>query len=162
MTTFFNDIAIGDTEKLGSHTFAADEIKAFARAFDPQAFHVDEAAGAASHFGGLCASGWHTASVFMRLRVDTYRRQADAAAAQGLPFPKLGPSPGFRTMRWLRPVKPGDTLTYWTKVVDKRASATRKGWGVVTVENWAESQTGDRVFEFTAAAFWELHPGAVE
>jgi acyl dehydratase len=161
MTTFFNDLAIGDVESLGSHTFTADEIKTFARAFDPQAFHIDEAAGAASHFGGLCASGWHTAAMWMRMRVDCYRKQAEDARAQGRPFPKLGPSPGFRDLRWLRPVMPGDTLTYWSKVVDKRASASRKGWGLVTHHSWADNQAGERVFEFTVPAFWELHAQAV-
>jgi acyl dehydratase len=160
MTTFFNAIALGDAEKLGSHTFTADEIKTFARSFDPQDFHVDEAAGAASHFGGLCASGWHTAAMWMRFRVESLRRHAEEARGQGRPFPKLGPSPGFKDLRWLRPVKPGDTLTFWSKVVDKRVSASRPGWGLLTHQNWADNQKGERAFEFTGTNFVEVAPGA--
>ena len=120
-----------------------------------------EAAGAASHFGGLCASGWHTAAIWMRLRVECYRRQEEEATAQGRPFPRLGPSPCFRDLKWLKPVKPGDTLTYYAKVVDKRPSASRPQWGLVTQQSWAENQRGERVFEFTGAAFWERRAGAV-
>lgn len=160
MITFFDDIVIGEAENLGSHTFSAEEIKAFARAFDPQPFHVDEAAGAASHFGGLCASGWHTASVWMRLRVDSLKRQAEETRAQGRPIPKVGPSPGFNDMRWLRPVMSGDTLTFWCKVVDKRLSASRPGWALLTHQNWADNQKGERAFEFTGKNFMEVSPGA--
>ncbi len=63
---FFEDIRVGETADIGRHTFTAEDIKAFAARFDPQPFHVDEAAAARSHFGRLCASGWHTACVWMR------------------------------------------------------------------------------------------------
>ena len=77
---FFEDIAVGERAELGQHTFTADGIKAFARRFDPQPFHLDEAAAARSHFGALCASGWHTAAVWMRLMVEHQRRDDDGGA----------------------------------------------------------------------------------
>ena len=77
---FFEDIAVGERAELGRHTFTAEAIKAFARRYDPQAFHVDEAAAARSHFGALCASGWHTAAVWMRLMV-----RAPAPRGRGAP-----------------------------------------------------------------------------
>ena len=80
---FWEDIAVGERAELGRHTFTADDIKAFARRFDPQPFHLDEAAAARSHFGALCASGWHTASVWMRLMVEHQRREDEARRARG-------------------------------------------------------------------------------
>ncbi len=76
---YFEEIALGDIMMTGRHTFAADEIKAFARRFDPQLFHMDEAAAEKSHFGALCASGWHTAVAWMRLMVDHLRAAAGGA-----------------------------------------------------------------------------------
>src|ERR1700758_4870204 len=94
---YFEDMSVGERTELGSHTFTAEEIKAFAHKFDPQRFHVDEAAAAASHFGGLCASGWHTTAVYMRLFVDFERREAQAARARGETPARDGPAPGIRT-----------------------------------------------------------------
>ena len=91
---YFEDMSVGERTELGSHTFTADEIKAFAQKFDPQRFHVDEAAAAGSHFGRLCASGWHTAAVYMRLFVAFEQREADAARARGETPARDGPSPG--------------------------------------------------------------------
>ena len=76
---YFDDIKIGDVLMTGRHVFHADEIKSFARRFDPQLFHIDEEEAARSHFGALCASGWHTASAWMRLIVDYRRAENDAA-----------------------------------------------------------------------------------
>ena len=80
---FFDDLVVGERYELGSHTFTADAIKIFARRFDPQPFHLDEAAAARSHFGALCASGWHTASVWMRLMVQYQVREDAARRARG-------------------------------------------------------------------------------
>ena len=79
---YFEDIQVGDVFLVGRHTFAADEIKAFAQRFDPQHFHIDEAAAARSHFGALIASGWHTATTWMRLMVDYRRRMAETMRAR--------------------------------------------------------------------------------
>ena len=83
---FWEDIAVGERAEVGRHTFTADDIKAFARRFDPQPFHLDEAAAARSHFGALCASGWHTASVWMRLMVEHQHREDEARRARGEPI----------------------------------------------------------------------------
>ncbi|MGH6990190.1 MAG: MaoC/PaaZ C-terminal domain-containing protein, partial [Stellaceae bacterium] len=91
---YFEDIQVGESYALGRHIFSADEIKAFAARFDPQLFHVDEEAAARSHFGALCASGWHTAVAWMRLMVDHRRRLADAAQARGEPVAGIGPALG--------------------------------------------------------------------
>jgi acyl dehydratase len=74
---FFEDIRVGETVEIGSHVFTAEDIKTFAQRFDPQPFHVDDEAAARSHFGRLCASGWHTACVWMRLLIDRRRREDD-------------------------------------------------------------------------------------
>ena len=79
---FFEDVVVGERFEVGRHTFTADNIKAFARRFDPQLFHLDEAAAARSHFGALCASGWHTAAVWMRLMVEHQRREDAARRAR--------------------------------------------------------------------------------
>ena len=99
---YFDDINVGDRMELGTHTFTAEDIKTFAAQYDPQAFHMDEAAAAKSHFGALCASGWHTIAVWMRLRVLYGRREDAERAARGEVIAKLGPSPGFRELKWLQ------------------------------------------------------------
>ena len=93
--TFFEDIAVGERDEIGAHTFTAEEIKRFAFAFDPQPFHLDEAAAEASHFGGLCASGWHTLAVWMKLNVRALQqlreraRGGRRAARAARPLPRL-------------------------------------------------------------------------
>jgi acyl dehydratase len=152
---FFEDIALGDTAAIGRHTFTADEIKAFAAQYDPQPFHLDEAAAARSHFGGLCASGWHVTCVWMRLMID-YRRREDAARrAQDKPVAALGVSPGFRDLEWPTPVYPGDTISYDQKAIDKRTSLTRPQWGILTAHNTGVNQRGELVLSFVSSAFIE-------
>lgn len=155
---FFEDIAVGETAEIGRHTFTADEIKAFAARYDPQPFHLDEAAAARSHFGRLCASGWHTACVWMRLLIDHRRREDDARRARGEPVAALGVSPGFRDLQWLKPVYPGDTITYGQEVLDKRASLSRRQWGILTARNIGTNQHGELVLSFVSSAFVERRP----
>jgi acyl dehydratase len=152
---FFEDIAVGERHELGTHTFTADDIKTFAKRYDPQPFHVDETAAARSHFGALVASGWHTASVWMRLMVDHERREDEARRSRGEPVAALGPSPGFRELKWLKPVYAGDTVHYATEVVDKRVSNSRSGWGLIFIRNTGANQNGDPVISFVSAAFVE-------
>ena len=152
---FFEDIAVGERFEIGRHTFDADGIKAFARRFDPQAFHLDEAAAARSHFGALCASGWHTAAVWMRLMVDHQKREDDARRARGEPVATLGPSPGFKQLKWLKPVYVGDTVAYSTEVLDTRPSASRPEWGLMTIRNTGVNQKGEPVISFVSVAFVE-------
>jgi acyl dehydratase len=152
---FFEDIAVGERLDLGSHTFGAEEIKAFARRFDPQPFHLDEAAGARSHFGAMCASGWQTAAVWMRLMVDHQTRQDEALRARGEPVAELGPSPGFKDLKWLKPVYVGDTVSYATEITATRASSSRPGWGLITLRNSGRNQKGEPVISFESVAFVE-------
>src|SRR6185295_5613219 len=91
----YERVAVGDVHRFGSHTFTAEEIKRFAKAFDPQTFHLDEEAAAQSQFGKLAASGWHTTAVMMKLRVAYLTREMEKAAARGEPALRFGPSPGF-------------------------------------------------------------------
>jgi acyl dehydratase len=159
---FFEDIALGEHIALGSHTFTADDIKAFARRFDPQPFHLDEAVAARSHFGALCASGWHTASVWMRLRALQQQREDAELAARGEPVAALGPSPGFRDLKWLKPVYVGDTITYATKIVAKRASASRPGWGLISLHNSGINQRGEPVLSFESMVFLQRREEAAQ
>jgi len=158
---FFEDIKVGDRAEVGRHTFTAGEIKKFATKFDPQPFHLDEAAAAKSIFGALCASGWHTASVWMGLMVEHNKREDAAQRARGEPVAALGPSPGFRELKWLRPVYVGDTITYATEIVETRASNSRPGWGLMSFKNTGVNQNNEPVISFISVAFVERRKGAV-
>jgi acyl dehydratase len=156
---FFEDIQIGDRSEIGRHTFTAADIKAFASRFDPAPFHLDEAAAERSIFGRLCASGWQTACVWMRLAVEFRRREDDERRARGEPVAALGPSPGFRDLQWLKPVYAGDTVTYATEVIDKRLSNSRPEWGLMTSRNTGTNQHGELVLSFVSTAFVERRSG---
>jgi acyl dehydratase len=157
---FFDDMKVGERHELGRHTFTAEDIKAFAVRFDPQQFHVDEDAAKRSHFGALCASGWHTASVWMRLMIDYHRAEDAARSARGEPSAVFGPSPGFKELKWLRPVYVGDTITYATEIVEMRASNSRPGWGLISFRNTGTNQRGELVISFVSASFVERRDGA--
>ena len=150
---FFEDLEVGQRRELGSFTFTADLIKTFARQFDPQRFHLDEEEGRKSLFGGLAASGWHVGSVCMKLLVADGQRQAREAAARGEPVAVWGPSPGFRDLRWLKPVLAGDTISFATEVESLRTSAKRPEWGIVEARNTGINQRGEPVYSMLATAF---------
>jgi acyl dehydratase len=155
---YFEDICVGDSIAVGRHTFTAEDIKTFATRFDPQHFHVDEAAAERSHFGALCASGWHTAVVWMRLMVDQRRGQIEAARARGEPIATHGPAVGFRDLKWLKPVYVGDTITYATEVLETRVSNSRPGRGLMTIRSTGVNQHGDLVISFVSTTFVERRP----
>ncbi len=150
---FFEDIAGGQRRELGSYEFTAEAIKIFAAKFDPQRFHLDEEEGRKSLFGGLAASGWHVGSACMGLIVADNQRQANEAAARGEDVAVWGPSPGFRDLRWMKPVLAGDTVSFASEVVDKRTSASRPGWGIVQAVTTGTNQRGEQVYSITATAF---------
>jgi acyl dehydratase len=150
---FFEDLRVGDAYEIGSHVFNTDEIKSFARRFDPQLFHLDEAGAARSHFGALCASGWHTAAVWMRLMVDFRRHTAETMRARGEPVAEMGPAPGFRELKWLKPVYVGDTITYRSEVTELRVSGSRPQFGLLTLVSTGTNQNGERVISFVSTAF---------
>jgi acyl dehydratase len=156
---YFEDISVGDTFEVGRHTFTADNIKAFATRFDPQLFHVDEAAAERSHFGALCASGWHTAVAWMRLMVDYRRRMDEAARARGEPAAGIGPALGFRELKWLKPVYVGDTIEYKSEVIETRLSNSRPGLGLMTFRSTGVNQNGEPVISFVSTTFVERRRG---
>lgn len=152
---WFEDVVVGEENLIGSHRFTAEEVVRFARSFDPQPFHTDPEAARLTHFGALCASGWHTSAVWMKVMLVYRTAEARRAAQAGLPIGRLGPSPGFRNLRWLRPVYADDVLTYRTAVTDKRITASRPQWGIVSTRNTAHNGAGEEVFSFDGAVFWE-------
>jgi acyl dehydratase len=150
---FFEDIEVGQRHELGSFTFTAERIKKFAAQFDPQRFHLDEEEGRKSLFGGLAASGWHVGSVCMKLLVADGQRQAAEAVARGEKVAIWGPSPGFRELRWIRPVLAGDTIAYASEVESLRSSEKRPQWGILQARNTGTNQRGELAFSLLATAF---------
>lgn len=145
----FEDRQIGETTDVGRHTFSRDDIVGFASQFDPQPFHLDEEAAKASLFGGLCASGWQTAAFLIR-GVITTRQQASAAArAEDVELATYGPSPGFRDLRWPKPVFVGDSIEYRTRVADKVDLKSRPDRGLLVSEAQGRNQHGEVVFAIT-------------
>jgi acyl dehydratase len=118
---YFEDYVEGDVHRFGSIAVEADEIVAFARRFDPQDFHCDPEAAKRSAFGGLIASGWHTAGLMMRLYVEHYLTHVASLA-----------SPGLDEMRWSRPVRPGDSLSVRVTVLKSTPSRSKPDRGAVT------------------------------
>jgi acyl dehydratase len=131
---WWEDFRVGEAAELGRHTFTEEEIVAFGRQFDPQPFHTDRLTAESTAFGGLIASGWHTCAVGMRLLCDTLLSKTAS----------LG-SPGIDNIRWLKPVRAGDTVTYRRVIVESRASTTRKGVGLVKHRWEAVNQRGELV-----------------
>jgi acyl dehydratase len=141
--------SIGETMELGSHTFEADEIKDFAGKFDPQPFHLSEEGAANSVFGRLCASGWHTASMWMHYNVPSFETQKERAREAGIDL-EFGPAAGITDLRWSKPVYVGDTITYYRKPESHRPLSSRPGWHMITARNWGVNQHGETVIEFVA------------
>ena len=131
---WWEDFKVGDTTELGSHTFTEDEIIVFARQFDPQPFHIDPVAARRSIYGGLIASGWHTCAVAMRLMCENY---INRTVSMG--------SPGVDNIRWLKPVRAGDTITYRRTVLEARQSNSRPGAGLMQSRWEAVNQDGEVV-----------------
>ncbi len=150
---YFEELKVGERDELGSYTFTAELIKQFASQFDPQRFHVDEEEGRKSLFGGLAASGWHVGSVGMKLLVAKRRRGVEAALAKGVDEPAMGPSPGFRELKWIKPVLAGDTLTYVSEIISLRESASKPEWGILQARTSATNQRGELAYSFVGIAF---------
>jgi acyl dehydratase len=144
---YFDDYAPGTTFDCGSVSVDEAEIISFAKAFDPQALHVDPEAAARGPFGGLVASGWHTSALVMRQLVEHYL--ADAAS--------LG-SPGLDEIRWPYPVRPGDTLRVRATVVEARRSLSKPDRGIVRTMAEAVNQDNRPVMRATAINFFRVRP----
>jgi acyl dehydratase len=146
---FFEDRVIGETGDLGNHTFTREEIIDFARQFDPQPFHLDEAAANTSLFGGLCASGWHTAAHLIRAIIITRQRINAEARAKGVRLATYGPSPGFRDLKWFKPVYVGDTISYRSRLTGKTDLKSRPNRGLLANTVQGRNQKGEIVFAVT-------------
>lgn len=162
MLPFFEEISVGDKMDLGEYTFTADEIVHFAQKFDPQPFHLSEEAAAKTHFKHLCASGWHTASVFMKCFVATFQSLEGKAVSEGKTSARFGPSPGFEDLKWIKPVYAGDTLRYSRVVTGTTESKSRPNWGLVHSDMLAHNQNGDLAFSFRATVFIERRHASTE
>jgi acyl dehydratase len=145
---YWEDIQKGEVFELGSRTMDKERMIAFAREFDPQPFHTDEKAAEASIWGGLIASGWLTGSTLMRLLYDGFLK--DSAS--------LG-SPGIDELRWLKPVRPGDTLTARLTVIEATASRSRPDRGIVRTRMELMNQDGETVMTVTGVNFISRRPG---
>ena len=152
MLAFFEDIAIGEERLLGSHAFTKEAIVAYARQFDPQRFHIDEEAAKDSLFAGLCASGWHTCAAAMRVIVDARTRGLAELAARGEALPPLGVSPGVEKLRWPVATRPGDVVTFYSRVIDKR-DTKRPQWGLIQMRTWGVNQNGREALTMENRAF---------
>jgi acyl dehydratase len=128
---YFEDFEPGQVYELGSKVVSEDEIVAFARQFDPQPFHLDTEAAKDSVFGGLIASGWHTGAMWMRLYVDSL---LGGASGQG--------SSGIEELRWLAPVRPGDTLSGRLIVLEATSSERHPGRGTIRIRGEMVNQDG--------------------
>lgn len=148
-------LRIGQKVTLGTHTFTADEIKCFAGKYDPQRFHIDEDAARESIFGALCASGWHTVSMWMRFYVAHYFSNDEQAHLAQPPGIRFGPSPGLRHLKWLKPVYAGDTITYLQTPKSHRPLTRRAGWHILILSNEAYNQDGKKVLEFESSVIFE-------
>jgi len=146
---YWEDYAVGQRYLLGQTSFTETEIVAFAREFDPQSFHIDSGAAATSMYGGLIASGWHINAKLMRLFVDNY---LDTRTSLG--------SPGVDKVRWLRPVRAGDTLTAWIECTAKTPSRSKPDRGVLHEKWLAENQRGELVVTIEGMGMVRRRPAA--
>lgn len=137
---YFEDIEVGSSASYGAYEVTMDEVQQFAGAYDPQPFHLDEEAAAATHFGRISASGWHTCAMTMRMMVDNMKVNRQAG---------LG-SPGVDQLRWKKPVYPGDVLRVETTILEKRRSQSRPDMGIFKSRGQTFNQDGDVVLEMVS------------
>ena len=144
---YLEDFAVGQTFRSGRLSVEAERIRTFAAEFDPQPFHLDDEAALDGFFGGLVASGWHTAAVVMRLLVQNY---LSIEASLG--------SPGIDEIRWPYPVRPGDTLRVRATVLEARRSLSKPDRGIIKTLVEAVNQDGRTVMRATAINFLRVRP----
>ena len=148
-TLFWEDFPVGSVREFGRMPVTREAVLAFAREFDPQPFHLDDAAAEASLFGRLSASGWHTCAMAMRMMCDAYL--LDAAS--------LG-SPGIEKLRWLKPVHPGDVLSVRLQVIESRLLASRPGVGLALFEWRVSNQRAEPVLTMEGYGMLRCRPAA--
>jgi acyl dehydratase len=148
----WEDFKVGETLTYGSKTVTREEIIEFARQYDPQPFHIDEDAAAKSPFGGLIASGWQSNGFFMRMMVDHVLNRSTSMG-----------SPGVKSLRWLKPVRPGDTLTVRHETLRKARHPRRAELGFVDNRLEMVNQHGEVVTRMESSGMFLLrHPEAPE
>jgi len=149
---YWEDLTVGSVRDLGTASLSADEIKEFAAKFDPQPFHLDEEAARHSMFGALCASGWHTCSLAMGM---TVRNFLSKAASLG--------SPGLESLKWLKPVYPGDTLRLRQVILESRPMRSRPDVGIVRSRWEMSNQHGEPVMQMEGyGMFRRRHPATAD
>ncbi len=146
---YFEDFAPGREFLTDGATVTESQILDFALAFDPQPFHMDAEAARQSIFGGLIASGFHTMALTFRLFAQT---RALAASSLG--------SPGIDEVRWLRPVRPGDTLRATVQVVERRPSSSKPDRGIVRLQWSTLNQRGEPVLTMTSMQLVKRRPAS--
>lgn len=146
---YWDDFEVGQVLNYGGMTISREQIVEFAREFDPQPFHVDEAAAAASPYGGLIASGWQTAGLFMRMLADNVLNKSTSMG-----------SPGVEYLRWHKPVRPGDTLRVRHTVLEKRPSQNRPTLGLVKNRFETLNQHDEVVMEMVSIGMFLRRPAA--
>lgn len=156
MTLNVEVFEFGRRRDLGDHQFTADAIVAFARKYDPQPFHIDEQAARHSIYGGLIASGWHTASVCMRKKVDYWAGWHAELRDRGDPVPEFGPSPGFRNLSWPRAVYAGETIHFQMAYTNLRETKSKPHWGLVETLTEGYNSKGDMVLSLESTVMVRL------
>ena len=142
---WFEDVRVGETTELGSHTFTEAEILAFARQWDPQWFHTDPAAAAQGPHGGLIASGWQTCGIAMRLAVDKALVGSESFA-----------SPGLAYVKWRHPVRAGDRLWLKATVLETRRSESKPNLGILRWRWQLHTNHGHEVLDLEATSLFDL------
>ena len=149
MSTYFEDLEAGRVTELGSFTFTAENIKEFAAKYDPQPFHLDEEAAKSSIFGALCASGWQTASIYTGFNIRASLAREAEARARGEEIARWGPSPGFKDLKWPKPVFAGDTVTYRQTIAELTNFGNRPERGLLVTLGEGVNQAGELVYQVT-------------
>jgi len=150
---YFEDIMVGETLAFGPVTVTREDTIGFAAEFDPQPFHLSDEAAASTHFGTLSASGWHTAALFMKMFVAEMQKMPGRQAAS------LG-AIGIDELRWLRPLRPGDTLRGTSEVIEKTPSRSRPEMGVVRSKVTLFNQHDEPILTMIPIALWRTRPTA--
>jgi acyl dehydratase len=149
---YWEDIEIGTRRELGTYTFTEEEIIRFAKKYDPQVIHTDPEAAKNSIFGGIIASGWHTAAIWMKLSMAERQRAGAPTTA------RMGVSPGFEDMKWMKPVRPGMTMKFSSEVYGKRELKSRPDMGLLLTLNKAHDEAGTLAMRFIGKSFVQRRP----
>jgi acyl dehydratase len=144
---YFEDVQVGDVMRFGRYEVTREEIVEYARQFDPQPFHLDEASARESMYGGLIASGWHTGAMFIRM-----------VAQHMTPIHATAGAMGFDDLKWVRPVRPGDVLSVESVIREKIESRSRPERGLVKIESRVRDQRDEVVMSLVSLVVYLRRP----